>query len=272
MTGASTHLLIRMLRGAKSLPPCLLAMTLLVAACDAREPLYVGDPEGVNRNGQPQVIIKQDELRLNGFPIKQYRTRATDLIPIIGTDISSQASSDAYWNAMGLQIHAAPDDGALPGSPELIHRVVVWVRPGIDYGKHRDCDASALARHRDSVQFRLETMDQVEKEHGFPRNEAARKELIHERCSMAGNTPENAFSGYFEVDGIPIGPNMSLKEIQSRRKQLGLELLYMDSGPQIYAAPKGKTGPETNQTWIFEVTSGDGGAIVDQRLKAISIP
>ena len=109
------HPLIGMFRLTRSLlPPCLLATTLLVAACDAREPLYVGDPEGVNRNGQPQVIIKQDEIRLNGFPIKQYRTRAADLIPIIGIDISSQASSDAYWNAMGLQIHAAPDDGALP--------------------------------------------------------------------------------------------------------------------------------------------------------------
>lgn len=256
----------------KILTACLLAMMSLVAACDAREPLYVGDSEGVNRKGQPQVIIKHEEIRLNGFPIKQYRTRASDLIPIIGTEISSQASSDAYWNATGLQIHAAPDERAAPGSPELIHRFVVWVRPAIDYGKHRDCDAAGLARHRESIQFRLETMDQVEKEHGFPRNEAAREELVHEPCSMAGKTPENAFSGYLEVDGLPIGSNMSLKEIQARRKQHGLEPLYMDSGPQIYVAPKGKTGPETNQTWMFEVTSGDGGVIVDQRLKAISIP
>jgi len=256
----------------KILTACLLAMMSLVAACDAREPLYVGDPEGVNRKGQPQVIIKQEEIRLNGFPIKQYRTRASDLIPIIGTDISSQASSDAYWNATGLQIHAAPEDGAPAGSPELIHRFVVWVRPGIDYGKHQDCDAAGLARHRESTQMSLESLDKFEKENGFPRDEEARQRVLTRRCSMAGHTPENAFSGYFEVDGIPIGSNMSLKEIQARRKQRGLEPLYMDSGPQIYVAPKGKTGPQTNQTWVFEVTSGDGGVIVDQRLKSISIP
>lgn len=267
------HPLIGMLRLTRSLlPPCLLATTLLVAACDAREPLYVGDPEGVKREAQPQVIIKQEEIRLNGFPIKQYRTRATDLIPIIGADISSQKASDAYWNATGLQIHAAPDDGALPGSPELIHRFVVWVRPAIDYGKHRECDAAGLERHRESTQLSLESLAQFEKDNGFPRDEEARKRVLNKRCSMAGNTPENAFSGYLEVDGLPIGANMTLKEIQARRKQLGLEPLYMDSGPQMYVAPKGKTGPATDQTWIFEVTSGDGGVIVDQRLKAISIP
>jgi len=271
MKGARTHVLRSMSRSTKSLAACVLAM-LVVAACDAREPLYVGDPEGVNRKGRPQVIIKEEKVRLNGFQIEQYRTKATDLMPIIGTDISSQASSDAYWNATGLQIHAAPDDGAPAGSPELIHRFVVWVRSEDDSSKRKECDASALARHRDSVWFRLETMDQVEKEHGFPRNEGAREELIHEPCLMAGKTPENAFSGYLEVDGLPVGPNMSLKEIQARRKQLGLEPLYMDSGPQIYVAPKRKTGPETTQTWVFEVTSGDGGVIVDQRLKSISIP
>jgi hypothetical protein len=271
MKGARTHALLCILRSTHSLVACVLAM-LVVAACDARESLYVGDPEGVNRNARPQVIIKEEDVRLNGFQIERYRTKAADLAPIIGADISSQASSDEYWNATGLQIHAAPDDGAPAGSPEMIHRLVVWVRSESDSSKRKDCDTAGLARHRESIQFRLETMDQVEKEHGFPRNEAARTELVHEPCSMAGKTPENPFSGYLEVDGVPIGANMSLKEIQARRKQQGLEPLYMDSGPQIYVAPKGKTGPETNQTWIFEVTSGDGGVIVDQRLKAISIP
>lgn len=267
----SGHPLRSVLMSTKSLVACLLAM-LLVAACDAREPLYVGDPEGVNRKGRPQVIIKEGDVRLNGFLVKTRQTKSTDLTPIIGVDIASQASSDAYWNGSGLQIHATPDDGAPPGAPEVIHRFVVWVRPAIDYGKHRACDEAGLARHRESIQFRLETMDQVEKEHGFPRDEAARMELVHEPCSMAGNTPENAFAGYLEVDGMPIGPNMSLAEIQARRKKSGLQPLYMNSSPLIYQAPKHKTGFESDQTWYFEVKTNVDGKVVDQRLQSISIP
>jgi len=45
---------------------------------------------------------------------------------------------------------------------------------------------------------------------------------------------------------------MSLKEIQVRRKRLGLQPLYMNSSPQIYLALKYKTGFETDQTWYFE--------------------
>ena len=54
------------------------------------------------------------------------------------------------------------------------------------------------------------------------------EQIRNEACTMAGKTPEHAFTGYLEVDGIPIGPNMSLKEIQARRKRLGLEPLYQD--------------------------------------------
>lgn len=250
--------------------PCLLS--LLVVGCEAREPEYVGDPQGANRNGKPQVIIRGEDLRLNGLPIRQYQTKAADLIPIIGTDISSQASSDAYWHATGLQIHAAPNDGAAPGSPEFIHRFVVWVRRVTDYGKHQDCDEAGFARHSKSVKMRLDSMDQVERENNFPRDEQARVELRNEPCSMPGKTPEHAFAGYLEVDGIPIGPNMSLKEIQARRKRLGLQPLYMNSSPQIYLALKHKTGFETNQTWYFEVTTNVDGEVVDQRLKSVSIP
>ena len=79
---------------------------------------------------------------------------------------------------------------------------------------------------------------------------------------MAGKTPEHAFTGYLEVDGIPIGPNMSLKEIQARRKRLGLEPLYQDSGPQYYVAPRAKTGSEWESNVGFDVTVGDGGVIL----------
>lgn len=46
---------------------------------------------------------------------------------------------------------------------------------------------------------------------------------------------------------------MSLKEIQARRKRLGLQSLYMNSSPQIYLALKRTTGFEADQTWYFEV-------------------
>ncbi len=250
--------------------PCLLS--LLIVGCEAREPEYVGDPQGVNRNGKPQVIIRGEDVRLNGVPIKQYQTKATDLIPIIGTDISSQASSDAYWNATGLQIHAAPDDGAPPGSPELIHRFVVWVRQEDDSSKRKECDELWRKRHRDSVKMSLESLDRFEQKNGFPRDEQARVELRNEPCSMPGKTPEHAFSGYLEVDGMPIGPNMSLKEVQAQRKRLGLQPLYMNSSPQIYLALKHKTGFEADQTWYFEVSTNVDGDVIDQRLKSISIP
>lgn len=249
---------------------CLL--TLLVVGCEAREPEYVGDPQGVNRNGKPQVIIRGEDVRLNGVPIKQYQTKATDLLPIIGTDISSQASSDAYWNATGLQIHAAPDDRARPGSPELIHTFVVWVRSGDDSSKRKECDELWRKRHEVSVKMSLESLDNFEKKNGFPRDEMARREVLDSQCTMPGKTPEHAFSGYLEVDGIPIGPNMSLKEIQARRKRLGQQPLYMNSSPQIYLALKYKTGFEADQTWYFEVTTNVDGKVVDQRLKSISIP
>lgn len=165
-------------------------MSLSIFGCEAREPEYVGDPEGVNRNGKSQVIIRGGDVRLNGMPIKQYQTPATDLIPVIGADISSQKSSDAYWNMTGLQIHAAPEDGAPSGSPELIHRFVVWVRRVTDYGKHQDCDEAGLARHRESIKMSLESLDRFENKNGFPRDEQARLELRSEHCSMAGKTPE----------------------------------------------------------------------------------
>lgn len=250
--------------------PCLLS--LLVVGCEAREPEYVGDPQGVNRNGKPQVIIRGDAVRLNGMTIQQYQTKAVDLIPIIGTDISSQASSDAYWHATGLQIHATPNDGAPTGASEFIRGFEVWIRSEDDSSKREICDELWRKRHEASVKMSLESLDNFEKMNGFPRDEIARRELRDSQCTMPGKTPEHSFSGYLEVDGIPIGPNMSLKEIQARRKRLGLQPLYMNSSPQIYLALKHKTGFETNQTWYFEVTTNVDGEVVDQRLKSISIP
>ena len=47
--------------------------------------------------------------------------------------------------------------------------------------------------------------------------------FLHER-------PENTFPGYLEIDGVPIGPNMTLTEIQQWRKFLGLVPLEPSMG------------------------------------------
>ena len=43
--------------------------------------------------------------------------------------------------------------------------------------------------------------------------------------SFQHDRPIKTFSGYLEIDGVPIGPNMTLAEIQQWRKFLGLSLL-----------------------------------------------
>jgi hypothetical protein len=254
---------------------CLLSLSLILSSsllgCHAQKPEYAHDPEGVNRSAKPQIMIKKEDVYLDGHLIRIRSTTAEQAQSLTGKDPSNQTEITALFNATGLRIHAGVDDQKA-GHPNLVHAVQIWVRPEKDYGKHQDCDEAGLKRHQDSIRLRLESIERDEKKNSFSRDERARAELLSEGCTMAGKNPEHAFTGYLEVDGMPIGPNMSLKEIQARRKRLGLQPLYENSGPQIYIAPAAKTGPFADQTWIFEVTMGDGGIIVDQRLKAITIP
>ena len=47
------------------------------------------------------------------------------------------------------------------------------------------------------------------------------------------------FSGYLEIDGIPIGPNMSREDLQQRRRKLGLPPLKPDwEGYSVYEPNK----------------------------------
>lgn len=253
----------------------LLALSLILSSsllgCHAQKPEYARDPEGVNRSAKPQILIKKEDVYFDGHLIRMRSTPAEQVRALTGKDPSIQTEITALFNATGLRIHAGVDDQQV-GHTNLFQSIEIWVRQENDYGKHRDCDEVGLKRHQDSIKMRLESLDRFERENHFPRDERARSELLNEACTMAGKTPEHAFTGYLEVDGLPIGPNMSLKEIQARRKRLGLEPLYENSSPQIYVAPAAKTGPFADQTWIFEVTVGDGGVILDQRLKAIFIP
>lgn len=254
---------------------CLLALSLIVSSsllgCHAQKPEYAGDPEGVNRYAKPQIIVKKEDVYLDGHLIRMRSTTAAQVQVLTGKDPSIQTEITALFNATGLRIHAGVDDQKA-GHTNLFQSIEIWVRQDDDSSIRLPCNSEWQKLHQNSIKMRLESIERDETRNNFSRDERARAELLSEACSMPGKTPEHAFTGYLEVDGIPIGPNMSLKEIQARRKRLGLEPLYQDSGPQYYVAPRAKTGPEWNQTWVFEVTVGDGGAILDQRLKAIFIP
>lgn len=252
----------------------LLTLSLFLSSsllgCHAQKIEYAQDPEGVNRSARPQVIIKKEDIYLDGHLIRMQSTTAEQARALTGKDPSNQAEIAALFDAAGLRILAGVDDQKA-GHPNLVHSVQIWVRQENDYGKHRDCNEAELKRHRASITERIHLIEQNDLKKGWNRVELKEK-VRNEECTMAGKTPEHAFAGYLEVDGLPIGPNMSLEEIQARRKRLGLEPLYENSSPQIYVAPAAKTGPFADQTWIFEVTIGDGGVILDQRLKAVTIP
>ncbi len=254
--------------------PRLLAVSLILSSsllgCHAQKPEYARDPEGVNRSGKPEIIIKKEDVYFDGHLIRMRATTAEQVRALTGKDPSKQTEITALFNATGLRIHAGVDDPK-GGLPNLFQSIEIWVRQENDYGKSRVCDEAELKRHRDSITERIQLIEQNDLKKGWNRVEL-KERVRNEVCAMAGKTPERAFTGYLEVDGIPIGSNMSLKEIQAQRKRLGLEPLYQDSGPQYYVAPRAKTGPEWNQTWVFDVTVGDGGAILDQRLKAIFVP
>ena len=254
--------------------PRLLAFGLILASCllgcHAQALEYARAPDGVNRSAKPEIIIKKQDVYFNGHLLRVRSTQAEQVRALTGKDPSIQSEITALFNATGLRIHAGVDDQVVSRTNKF-QSIEIWLRQENDYGKHRDCTEVELKSYRDSIAERIQLIEQNDRKNGWRRGELI-EQIRNEACTMAGKTPEHAFTGYLEVDGIPIGPNMSLKEIQARRKRLGLEPLYQDSGPQYYVAPRAKTGSEWNQTWAFDVTVGDGGVILDQRLKAIFIP
>lgn len=245
---------------------------LPLAGC-SKEPEIKGDPSGVDRGARPRVIIKRTDVELNGKPIRLTETRAEEIALLTGHKRYSQASADAYWNETGVVIHAT-EDRDKPGHPELVHRVAVWFRQDLDSSIRKPCTPAEKKQHQESVQTRLESIESEEKAHNFPRDEEARLRLSREECSAPGLKPENAFRGFLEVDGMPIGPDMTLREIQARRKQLGLLPLRMlqVAGPSFYIAPRNATEPWRDQVWEFEQPPNDSMAPEDRRIKVIRVP
>ena len=245
---------------------------LPLAGC-GKEPELRGDPTGVDRNAKPEIVIRKTDVLLNGRLIKLKETRAEEIAVLTGHQTYSQASADAYWNATGVVIHAN-EDRRKPGWPKLVHTVAVWFRQDVDSSVRKPCTPDEQKRHQESVQMRLESVERDERKHSFPRDEQARRELLQEVCSAPGLRPENAFRGYLEVDGMPIGPNMTLREIQARRKQLGLLPLRMlqVAGPGYYVAPRNPNEPWHDQLWEFEWPPNDNTPPEDRRIKVISVP
>jgi hypothetical protein len=245
---------------------------LPLAGC-SKEPEVASDPAGVNRDAKPQILIKKTDVVLNGKRIKLDETRSEEIAALTGHDKYSQASADAYWNTEGVRIHATKNSDK-PGHPILVHTVEVWFRQDLDSSVRKPCTPTEMKHHQESVQMRLESIERDEKKHNFPRDEQARRELLQEECSAPGLKPENAFRGYLEVDGMPIGPNMTLREIQARRKQLGLLPLRVlqVAGQSFYVAPRNANEPWRDQVWEFEWPVNDNVAPEDRRIKVISVP
>jgi hypothetical protein len=246
---------------------------LPLAGC-SKEPEFKADSSGVDRSAKPQVIIRKTDVEVDGKLIRLDETRGEEIAALTGHEKYSQASANAYWNEKGVRIHAAKASDK-PGNPILVHTIEVWFSQEIDYTVFRPCTPAEQKRHQESVQMRLESVERDEKKHNFPRDEQARRELLLETCSAPGLKPQNAFRGYLEVDGMPIGPNMTLREIQARRKQLGLLPLRMlqVAGPSFYVAPRKANEPWRDQVWEFESPPPGGNtAPENRRIKVIRVP
>lgn len=249
-----------------------LLLVLPLTGC-SKEPEFTGDPTGVNRNAKPEIIIRKTDVLLNGKPIRLDETRAEEIAALTGHATYSQTSADAYWNATGVAIHAAEDSNK-PGGPNVVHRVAIWFRADRDSSVRKPCTPAEQREHQASVQSRLLSIERDEKKHNFPRDEQARRELSQEACSAPGFKPEHTFRGYLEVDGMPVGPNMTLREIQARRRQLGLLPLRMlqVAGPRYYVAPRNADEPWRDQVWEFEWPANDDVRADDLRIKVIRVP
>lgn len=95
-----------------------------------------------------------------------------------------------------------------------------------------------------------------------------------EKCVRPEPVPQHTFQGYLEVDGMPIDSSMTLREIQARRKQLGLPALQRISvgGARFYNGFADSRQPGLGQTWEFEWPPNNDTAVQDLRIKMIRVP
>lgn len=251
-------------------------MGLPLAGC-GKEPRYTGDPAGVNRQAQPQVIVKQSDIYLDGHLIKLGQTPAAEIKAWNKYAPNDQTEADAYWDQTGITIHANIRDD-LPARPVLTHTFAVWLRhdenmyPGKN--RKRQCTPEEQRQHEESKEERLKEIVEDDAARGWSRDEI-KERVRSEVCFEFIPRPEHVFSGYLEVDGIPLTANMTLAEIQARRKQLGLLPLHMQlvAGPLNYLAPRFRHDPGGSQEWHFVYEPKENASEDEQKLlKAIWLP
>ena len=124
-------------------------LTMPIVAC-SKESVDAREPAGSSRQAKPQVIIKKEDVLLDGHLIQLHKTTAAEVKSRIGIDPSDQASADAYWNETGIVIFATPRDD-LPGRPNLVHSFRVWLRQEVDLQKSRSCTSAEQVEHQESV-------------------------------------------------------------------------------------------------------------------------
>lgn len=240
---------------------------LPMAGCG--ESTYSGDPAGVNRAATPQIIVKKDDIYIDGHLIRQHKTTNLEVKAWAGFDPDAQEESDAFWDKTGITIHATQYNERKE-KPILVHAVRVWLRRDRLAGLKtidRECTEAEVKQHRAWVDSRLKSIEEDDLRYGGS-SEVQKAKIRAEVCTATEERPLHAFSGYLEVDGLPLTANMSLHEIQARRKQLGLPPLYnrVIGGPLMYNAPHKANDTAFYQMWEFEYVPQPGKSVDEQKM------
>ncbi len=245
----------------KALRTGLLALLMLsgLTACTGKEPEFMGDPAGVNRQAKPQIIIKDSDAIIDGHLIKYRVTSYTEAKLWLGEMLVLYGTPNAGKPLEQFGYIAAASDVPNPGDVTypVVHFIEVWLRQEDAMGKFVPCDAERLELRRQANEDSIQSWKNEAKTHGLS-DEKLQKgiaEVLSHPCTMAARHPENTFKGYLEVDGIPLTGNMSLAEVQARRKQAGLKPLRVDpnSGSPYYRASKAGNDTSAEQHWLFEI-------------------
>ena len=238
----------------------LLALGLLagLTACTGKEPEFMGDPVGVNRQAKPQISIKDSDPTIDGHLIKYRVTSYKEAKPWLGEMLVLYGTPGAGKPLDHFGYVAAASEVPNPGDVTypVVHFIEVWLRQENAMGKFVPCDAARQELRRQANVDSIQSIRESAQENGYPEEWVQKRisEVMSRSCEMSARFPENTFKGYLEVDGIPLTGQMSLKEIQARRRQAGLKPLRVDpnSGPPYYRASKAGNDTSWEQEWLFD--------------------
>lgn len=240
-----------------------LLLLLMASACyqePTPAPLFTTDPEGVDRNAHPQIIIKNKAVFYEGHLVETRKTTVSELTKLIKHKLTDEEGMK-FWDKTGVYFFLNTDSIYTEIPINTVEHVSIDLRQEEDWETKRPCTPEELKAQKESIDERIKGMIRQEQKLGFDYRED-KKRVLRERCTAPGLKPKNPFRGYLEVDGIPIGSKMTFAEVQARRKQLGLLPLAaapLDPGGRYYRAVTKKHDPTSwGQEWIFEWQNGKG--------------